>query len=146
MTSETIKYHGIVFSRIVRGVSSTTIRQYPSKSSSSYVVAGTGVFIKYSTKRLSPWQFSFTRQHQQEVKDMYDDLKRVVIVLVCGDDGIVALNYLQTKQLLDTNFEDCERISVRRPPRGKYRVSGTDGSLKNTIGDNEFPNKVFSLQ
>ena len=144
MTSETETYHGIVFSKIVRGASSVSISQYPSKSNCSYVVNGVGIYIKYSTKRMSPWNFTFLKSHQEEIKNLKEELGQMLVVLVCGEDGIASLTYEETKMLLDERIQDVERISVSRPPRGKYKITGTDGNMKNRIGNSEFPGKIFN--
>ena len=143
MISETERYHGMVFSRIARNISSLSLRQYNSKSTSSYVVNGTGLFIKYSTKRMSPWHFTFIKQHQDEIEEMKKNLNDVVVALVCGSDGIASLSSVELNKVLDDNHAEIERITVSRPPRGKYRIGGTDGKLSKAIGDNEFPGKLF---
>ena len=143
MISETERYQGVVFSRIARNISSLKLSQYNSRSSSSYIVNNVGIFIKYSTKRMSPWSFTFNKQHQEEIEEMNKNLEGVVVVLVCGTDGVASLSSAELKKVLDDDYEGVERITVSRPPRGKYRISGTDGKLTKAIGDNEFPGKLF---
>ena len=143
MISDTTRYHGIVFSEIARKERNVLIDQFDSKSSSSYIINGVGLFIKYSTKRMSPWHFTFIKDHQHEIEKIKSRHNHIVIALVCGNDGIAALSYDELKQVLDHNIEDVERITVRRPPRGKYRVSGTDGEMDRTIGISDFPGKLF---
>ena len=144
MISETEKYHGFVFSRIIRKTNKVTISRFTSNSNSSFVIEGTGIFIKYSTKRMSPWNFTFLKEHQEEIKEMHDSLGHVVVALVCGDDGIASLSYTEIKQVLDDEVLPVERIGIRRSPRGKYKIGGSDGKLNYSIGDNEFPDKLFN--
>jgi hypothetical protein len=143
MISDTERYHGYVFSLIVRSENYINIKKYPSSSNASFVVNGVGLFIKYSTKRMSPWSFTFLREHQDEIQSMVNNLNEVVVALICGDDGVASLNYSELKTVLDKEHKQSERISISRPPRGKYKIKGTDGSLKNRIGINEFPGKIF---
>ena len=143
MISDTTRYHGIVFSEIARKERNILIDQFDSKSNSSYTINGVGLFIKYSTKRMPPWHFTFIRDHQLEIEQIKSRHNHVVIALVCGTDGVAALSYDELKQVLDHNIEDVERITVRRPPRGKYRISGTDGEMDRTIGISDFPGKIF---
>lgn len=145
MINEVQRYQGVVFAEIARAEKNSLIHKYISSSNSSYVVNGVGVFIKYSTKRMSPWQFTFQKDHQEEIFKMKNDLGNVVVVLVCGYDGIACLDYKELKNVLNEDHKETERISVSRPPRGKYKISGTDGKLKNSIGMNEFPGKIFDL-
>lgn len=144
MISETENYHGRVFSTIVRREPSVVIEQYSSNSSSSYIVNGVGLYIKYSTKRMSPWTFTFLTRHQNEIKKMKEELGDVTIALVCGDDGIASLTFDELKAVLDDTHEEVERVGVSRPPRGKYRIVGSDGKLNKSIGINEFPGKIFN--
>lgn len=145
MISDTDKYHGLVFSKIIRnGTIKTDIERFASSSGSSYVINGVGLYIKYSSKRMSPWAFTFLREHQSEITEMHKKLNKIIIVLVCGDDGIASLNYSEFRLVLDDNHELAENISVSRPPRGKYRISGRDGKLNKCIGQNEFPGKLLN--
>ena len=143
MVSENEKYHGVVFSRLLKTNKNLQISKFTDVSSSSYIVNNVGLYIKYSTKRMSPWNFTFLSAQQDEIEMIHKNFGRVFIALVCGSDGIVALSYDELKQVLDSNISDVERIGISRPPRGKYRVTGTDGKLKRAIGDNEFPGKIF---
>jgi len=143
MVSENEKYHGVVFSRLLKTNKNLQISKFTDVSSSSYIVNNVGLYIKYSTKRMSPWNFTFLSTQQDEIEMIHKNFGRVFITLVCGSDGIVALSYDELKQVLDSNISDVERIGISRPPRGKYRVIGTDGKLKRAIGDNEFPGKIF---
>ena len=51
------------------------------------------VLLKYSTKGRSPWGFTFTRDEQVILQKRASQL-RVVIGLVCGADGVVALSWV----------------------------------------------------
>lgn len=145
MISETERYHGQVFSLIVRSEHKVDITKFSDNNNSSYVINGVGLFIKYSTKRMSPWSFTFLGRHQDDIEKMRNDLGNVVIALVCGDDGVASLTHQELKAVLDQNHEIVEHVRISRPPRGKYKISGSDGKMKKSIGINEFPGKLFSL-
>ena len=145
MSHEFEFYHGVVLCRIIHNNPNTTIKLYSEKGNSSYVVNGNiGIFAKYSAKRMSPWQFTFTKKHCDEIFGMMQSLKKVFLILVCKDDGIVCLNSKEIKTLLDNVLNKPQSLSVSRKPRGKYRVnSGRDDKLKYKIADNQFPVKIF---
>lgn len=137
-------YHGVVLSRLVHGKVPVQIHTYPTDSNASYVLNGTvGLYIKHSTKRMTPWRFSFHQKHQDEIKEMKEKFSEVFLVLVCGDDGVATLNFKDIKKILNEQHEEVEWMAVSRKPREKYTVSGSDGKLKHKIGENEFPNKIL---
>jgi hypothetical protein len=139
-------FHGVVLARILHGSKSLVrIKNYSSTSNSSYIVNDNiGLYIKYSTKRMSPWRFSFLKSHQDEIQEMKDILRQVFVVFVCNDDGIVCLNFEELKEVLDNRHELIEWISVSRGPKEKYEIKGSDGKLRLKIGNSDFPQKIFS--
>jgi len=144
MSKEFEAYHGIALCRIIHCNKVKSIIIYPSKSNSSYILNDDiGIYVKYSTKRMSPWNFTFKREHQDEIFEMKQVLREVFLILVCRDDGIACLRFDELKQILDEVHEDVEWVSVRRRPREKYRVSGHDGKLKFKIADSHFPIRIF---
>lgn len=138
-------FHGLVFARILHGTQRPiSIRTFPSESNASYVVNDfIGIYIKYSSKRMTPWHFTFKKEHQEEIELMNKNLENVFLLLVCNDDGIVCLSYDELKQILDDQHGDIEWISAARNKREMYAVKGSDGKLGFKIGPNDFPNKIF---
>jgi hypothetical protein len=136
-------YHGIALCKIIHNSPNTTIKLYSEKSNSSYIVNGSiGIFVKYSTKRMSPWQFTFAKSHCDDLFTMMKNFKRVFLILVCRDDGIVCLNSQEIEKLIVKNHHRSQGLSVSRRPREKYRVASRRG-LKYKIADNKFPMKLF---
>lgn len=137
-------YHGVALCKIIHNAPHATIKLYSENSNSSYVVNNSiGIFIKYSTKRMSPWQFTFTRKHINELFGMVQNLKAVYLVLVCKDNGIVCLALKEIKVLLDKNLNKIQSLLIARKPREKFRVScGRCEKLKFKIANNEFPAKI----
>jgi len=146
MIKEFEQYHGAVFSRLLHKSPKTiTIRTYPSHSNASYILdEKVGLYIKHSTKRLSPWSFTFQKTHQDEILEMKNTFEEVFVVFVCYTDGIVCLSFAELKLILDQCHEEVEWVRISRRPRGKYAIAGKDGHLKFKIGENEFPDKLFS--
>lgn len=103
----------------------------------------TGLFIKTSNKRASPWSYNFTKPHQDEVQALYEEHGQVFIIFVNGDDGIACVDFEQFKQVLDDHFEDQEWVRVSRKLRQTYRISGNDGKMERPLPGNSFP-KVIS--
>ena len=49
------------------------------------------VLLKYCTKGRSPWNFTFTAQEQAQLQTQASACS-VVLGLICGDDGIAAID------------------------------------------------------
>ena len=144
MIKEFELYHGVVLSRLIHGGELLEIKTYSLDSNASYVLnQSIGLYIKYSTKRMTPWHFSFKKNHQHEIQNLKDKFGEVFLVLVCGHDGVVALSYNELKKVLDEDHKEVEWLAIHRRVREKYKVTGSDGKLKYKIGENEFPIKVF---
>jgi len=139
-------YHGLVFARILHGTQRPlAIMPFQSVSNASYVVNdAVGIYIKYSAKRMTPWRFTFKREHQEEIDLMKSQFTNVFLLLVCNDDGVVCLSYLELKQILDNQLDPIEWISATRHKRQMYAVKGSNGKLDFKIGQNDFPEKIFA--
>ena len=138
-------YHGIALCRLHNTHKDITIARFSQADNASYVVNGKiGIYIKFSKKRMSPWNFTFTKKHQDEILKMSVIVKRVFVTFVCGNDGIACLNFRELKQILDNQHDDVEWVSVSRGARKMYSVKGRDGALAFKLGNNEFPSKLFS--
>ena len=149
MISEYKKYHGTVFTELTE--KSTTPIQIESLKgnyeNSAYVVNNkVGVYIKYSTSRLSPWKFSFQKKHQDTILELRNILDRVMLILICGDDGIVGLSWESLKQVLNDEHEAIEWIRVSRPKGANYRVFGSDGKLNSTITRHHFSDYILDFK
>lgn len=137
-------FHGLTLIKIIHFKKINSISLYSSPSNSSYVLNDNiGIFIKHSAKRLSPWRFSFLKEHQNEIKKMSEELEKVFVLLVCNDDGVVCLSYRELKLILDGEHDEIEWISASRKKREHYIIKGSDGKLKFRIGPGDFPKKVF---
>ena len=146
MIKEFAFYHGASLAMLLHyGADSLRIEQYPSSDNSSYVVNNTiGVYIKYSTKRMSPWHFFFENKHKTELVKMASKYRLVVVMLVCRDDGVVGLTLNEFEQIAEISNDATQWISITRRPREKYSVKGTKGRLSYKIAMTDFCEKVLS--
>jgi hypothetical protein len=139
-------FHGVVFARLLHGTRRlVSIKAFDPESNASYVVDGSiGIYIKYSSKRLTPWRFTFSPEHKQEVEQMRASMPNVFVVLVCNDDGVVCLSYDELKTILDDEHQNHQWISATRHKRQMYSIEGSSGRLEFKVGKDDFPNKLFS--
>ena len=138
-------YHGVVFSKLIHSIpDGISIKLYSSPSNASYVINDNiGIYIKHSTKRMSPWRFSFQKTHQDEILQMQEQLRNIFILLVCGKDGVVTLSFEELKTILNDIHSETEWISASRTRNKEYGIKGSDGSLEQKIGKTDFLKKIL---
>jgi hypothetical protein len=139
-------YHGIVFARLLHVTQKNVcIKPFPTQDNASYVINDkVGIYIKYSTKRLSPWRFSFQKKHQDEILEMKNKIGETFLLLVCNNDGIVIISFNELKHILNEKYKSVEWVSVARGRGEMYAVKGSDGELEFKIGKIEFPAKIIN--
>jgi hypothetical protein len=139
-------FHGVVFARILHGMQRlVSIRAFEPSSNASYVLDDKiGIYIKYSSKRITPWRFTFSKDHGSEIESLKAGVPRVFILLVCNDDGVVCLSYQELKQILNDPGDRFQWVSATRHKREMYSVRGSDGSLEFKVGKKDFPEKLFA--
>lgn len=145
MLSKFLFYHGVALCRLIHCDLANVVKLYPSPSNSSYMINDdTGVFIKHCANRMSPWSFTFSHENRSELSEMTQLLKKVFVVLVCGEDGIVCLSAKEIEVLLDYGRADDQWIRIRRRMRESYTVEGSNGRLAHKIADSSYPEKMFA--
>lgn len=136
-------FHGAAVIKIVHSGYFKTIESF-GKSNSAYLIdEKIGLYIKYSQKRMSPWVFTFDKEHIKEINEINDLLGNTFIILVCNDDGICCLNWKEFYTLISIDSSNYPKwIKASRRKNEKYSVCGIDGELKHKIGNSDFPNKI----
>jgi len=136
-------FHGAVLSRIIDN-KSVGLGKYITSNSSYIVDDKIVIYIKYSQKRISPWTFSFSKVHIEELKKIKEDKSSLFIILLCNDDGICCLNFQEFSNIISIENENFPKwIKAQRQHGEKYAVSGSDGDLKYKIGNSDFPQKIY---
>jgi hypothetical protein len=136
-------FHGSALVRLIQDPRTHGIELY--HENHCYLVnKKASIYLKHSTKRISPWYFTFLPEHLNEITTVEGEIKAFFLVLICNNDGICCLDYQEIAQLiLVGNMDQAKSIRVSRSTREKYTVSGSDGKLKYKIGNNVFPQKVL---
>lgn len=141
MIGELETYHGVALTRLVRSAEPVHIQCC---GRSAYVLSErVGLYVKYSTSRMSPWAFSFSRAHQEEIEALAAELRATFIALVCGTDGIACLSTAELGRVLDEDYQSVEWVRASRRPREKYSIRGSDDRRGFKVADSEFPSKVL---
>jgi hypothetical protein len=136
-------YHGAALARLFRGGKrGVSVRAL---GRSSYVLdAQIGLYLKYSSNRMSPWPFSFTDEHQHEIAKLASECSAVFVALICGSDGVACLSHAELRRVLDDDVRAAEWVKAARQKREKYAITGSDGRKCFKVGGNEFPGKILS--
>jgi len=131
------KYHGSAFSRLINKYGALKITANINQDNSSYIINNClGIYIKFSTKRLTPWQFTFTEQHHKSIVNLSQLGEDNYLIFVCNDDGLCCITFKEYFNLISDITESLTKsIIITRFKNEKYYVSGSDGELKNKISD-----------
>ncbi|MDD5014560.1 MAG: hypothetical protein PHW73_05595 [Atribacterota bacterium] len=136
-------YHGAAIIKIIRSGDFKQIETFGRSNSSYLLDEKIGLYIKYCKNRMSPWIFTFDNEHVNEVKEIFCLLENVFVALVCKDNGICCLNWLEFNTVISVESSNYPKwIKASRKKNEKYSVSGTDGNLKRKIGNSDFPSKL----
>lgn len=138
-------YHGIALARLCRWSKEqpVALRAHASARSAYVVDERIALYVKYSTKRMTPWQFSFADVHQREISDLRGELDEVFVILVCGFDGVACLSGAQYGRLLDDEFRPMEWIKAVRKSREKYTLTGSDSLASFKVADSDYPARIY---
>lgn len=135
--------HGIIFSRLCSNTSITfTIKPY-GKGYSSYVInSSAGLYIKYSSRKRSPWRFTFLKSHINKISRMHRAFGEVFIVLVCYLDGVATIKFSDLKPILNSRTKH-RQVSIHRKRNTMYRVTSPKGELSEKISKTSCPDKII---
>lgn len=131
MIPELDRYHGIVLrqilvahrGRVALGIADLTGRK------DAYYIDGAAFQIKHSSKRLSPWQFTYMPENLAELSELRRACDPVWVFLVCGQDGVVGLSYDELTSVIQGGVGGVAWVRVTRSRRSMYRVAGASGEL-----------------
>ena len=131
-------YHGAALTKLFNFGERLVVKTFPSDSNATFTIGLPGkklekdqvaIYIKYTKSRMTPWVFTFKKEHQVELKVISQLHKKTFLVLVCGHDGITCIEYSKLKSILDEKYADAEWVKVHRYRREHYQLSGSDGKL-----------------
>ena len=89
-----------------------------------------GVYMKHSSKRMSPWRFTFNIEQAADLLDLEHKFPDSFMVFVCGTDGLVTLSFADLHSIVGFQESENAWVSVSRPPRTQYELAGNRGELK----------------
>jgi hypothetical protein len=143
------RYQGVVFRQLL--VSAGTLNLGVVNLAGrvdAFHLEGAAFQIKHSSKRLSPWQFTYMPANMGELLKLRERFNPVWAILVCGVDGVVSLSLDELVSVTTCNEGKAGWVRVSRIRKGMYRVSGSLGELARAKqrGVEPFLEAVFSAQ
>lgn len=136
-------YHGVALTQIAEHESFKALNKGSDRYGHYLVNADCHIFVKYS-QTSGPWQFTFTPDQLDPLRNVQKAKTKLFICLVCGDETICVLNEQQIMVLIDLLAIDSQWVRVEVPPNSSCRVFGSLAPLKRTIPHNAFPACLFA--
>jgi hypothetical protein len=146
LISERSFYHGAALFEITESEHFTSINRVPHVTSpyTYQLNHNTGLYIKHCTSEQSPWKFTFSSEHQEDVRRIFDIYReRTFIIFVCGNTGFCIVDYGTFTACVDMNYTDNEWCEIYRNDGGSFRIRGAKGEFDRTIPLNAFPRILF---
>lgn len=129
-------YQGAVLRRlVVEGDQSVTLRPFvrAGRIAAFVINARIGLYVKHSSKRMSPWRFTFTIEQAADLLDLEAKYPDSFMVFVCETDGLVTLPVSELHEIVDFQQSENGWVSIARPPRSQYVVTGNKGELPRRV-------------
>jgi hypothetical protein len=129
-------YQGAVLRQLVVGSDiSLSFRPFVREGRiAAFVMNGrVGIYVKHSSKRMSPWRFTFTIEQAADLLDLEARYPDSFLVFVCESDGVVALSFAELHSLVDFTQSDNAWVTISRPPRAQYHITGNRGELDRKV-------------
>jgi hypothetical protein len=145
------KFHGLALAEILD--SSVDIERFRSGNFQLERIAGSVnylymvngdhcLYFKYSTKKDSPWRFTFTDEHLEGLKSVKKNSTSMNLVLICGFECIAVLNSTNLEKIIDLDTDSTQWISVKSFHNRSLRIAGSASKLDHTISKSK-PFKGF---
>ncbi len=132
MTHNFELYHGAVIRDLIVAANrpiTIEARDGAGRVNSFLVNNEVALYLKHSSKRLPPWQFTFDDKTIDEMMNLSRQGRLLWLVLVCGQDGIMSLSLADFLNVNPPETETTSFVRVDRDRGTMYRLTGTGGKL-----------------
>lgn len=131
MKSVFLRYHGSFLASLIDNSPSPVQieREIPSDNHLYVFNGDVGAYVTYSTKRMSPWVFTFQPKNLESISAQFDRHKECFLILVCGFETTAVLNTDEVSSLLPLNDPTTSSITIKTGHDKKLAVTGTSGEL-----------------
>lgn len=130
-------YHGAAMIRLLGDNRCRSIRRHEF----GYVINdGIFIFIKYTTKGRTPWRFTYSQEEINCLNSVVASFSKIVVVFVCGGDGICALLLQELDKILG---QKAGWVSAKRRHNESYEVAGPKMQLERKVPVQRWPLLAF---
>ena len=132
MIGEFERYHGAVLRQLIVGANREVriaVADDLGRVNAFLVNGKLGVYIKHSSKRLAPWQFTYQDDHLGELARLSHLCSAVWLIHACGQDGVVAIPISDFYLMNPLQMNTTSFVRVDRDRNTMYRVNGSVSSL-----------------
>lgn len=129
-------YQGVVLRQLVVNATSSILVQpfvREGRISAFTLNSRIGVYVKHSSKRMSPWRFTFSIEQAADLLDLEVKYPETFAVFVCETDGIVALSAAELHQIVSFRESEHAWVRIERSPRTQYSISGNRDALPSKV-------------
>jgi hypothetical protein len=130
-------YHGVALISLLDDKRCQSVNKFES----GYLVNNQILFfLKYTTKKRSPWQFIFNLDEIEKLSQCSAMCEKMYLAFVCGGDGICVVDWKESKNFFD---EKTRWISVKRGFNKWFSVKGSKGEFKSKVPLRGWPATLF---
>ena len=135
MINEFKAYHGSAFVELIdESAIPISLFRPDLRNNAIYVLNDSiGLYLKHSVKRISPWRFTFHKEHVSEITELLLNFEIVYLVLICGRDSIAVIDSDEIKAILPIAKPEASWVSVQTGHNTMLTVEGSSGNLKRKI-------------
>jgi hypothetical protein len=136
MTPDYQFYHGALLHEIITCAGSKTcveLRNFHGRGDAFVFNGAVGLLIKHSASRLTPWTFTFSKDHVGEIRSLRAETRLCFIGFICGDDGFACVRDVELVTILSPTEKDVASVRIERRPRKMYRVSSGGNELSGKL-------------
>jgi len=129
-------YHGALLHELIveaAGELRIALRDFHGRPDAFVINGEVGILIKHSTARLTPWLFSFAKDHLLELRALREETRVCYAVLICDEDGFVCVRDSDLIAILASANAEAVSVRVDRRPRKMYRVSSSGNALDRKV-------------
>lgn len=147
MKSVFLRYHGSFFASLIDNspIPLQFEREFPDDNHLYVLNNNVGLYVTYSTKRLSPWVLTFQPKHLEAISDQMQRHKFSFLILVCGFETTAVLSSEEVTALIPINSPTTCSITIRTGHDKKLAVSGSSGKLKGKLSKTRTYSRLLEI-
>ena len=147
MKSVFLRHHGAFLAGLIdKTTLPISIRRIEIEENHFYELnSSIGLYVTYSTKRLSPWTVTFTQDHVKAIFDKMKIYEDFFLVIVCEFNFSAVINRNEISDLLSPSRIQASSITIRTGHDKRLAISGSEGDLKRKLLKSKAYDQILEL-